>query len=779
MPRYDHLQLARLPEQMERRRHGGGGGAPMRDPDGHSRKLRNELDAAVAEQQRRRRPEFVEPSLILRVRMTGMTLEDEWERLGLTLLASDADKTLILFASNDDLQGFRERLAAYARGVPLGQVAPSYAGFINRVEQIGAVEPRDRIGTRLREEGFTEADDFGLDRQFLVDVEFWDLGRRELRTRKLDQTADYIDARGGEVLDRYVGPSITMLRARLNGMVIRTLLSTEEVATIDLPPEPDVATGEALDLTLADLPDLAPVPENAPVIGLIDSGINAHPLLDGVLVGAIGVPAALGGADDFGHGTRVGGVALFGDLRAQLANGTLERVGRIASAKVVNDRGAFDERRLVPSQMREALTTLNQRFGCRLFVIALGDPKRVFDGGKVGPWAATLDELARELNAVIIVSAGNRSPRSGNRIEQAVTEYPGYLLEPANRLCEPAGAMNVVTVGSLAHGEGIGPEFEENVHVRPITRAFEPSPFTRVGPGIGGALKPDLVDVGGTMVFDPAVARLRRGEDLPTAGVLMLHHRFVDRLFTAGSGTSYAAPLVAHKAAQIFTQFPDASANLVRALLAGAARVPDEALGKLQALGDEALRSVCGHGQVDPIRAAHSDDHRVVLYAEDELPHDHFAVYQLPIPEPFQSGGRRTIRTTLAFDPPVRHSRADYAGVGMSFRLVRGCDPALIFEHFRRRGQAEGRRPDIDNRYNCGLEPGPRDRERGTLQSASVTFSRGTELYGDTYYVVVRCEGGWASSFEAQQRFSIVVELTHHADVQLYARLRARVRLPA
>jgi hypothetical protein len=251
-------------------------------------------------------------------------------------------------------------------------------------------------------------------------LELWDLGRRDVRVRKLRQITEYIDARGGEVLDEYIGPSITMLRARTTGEVVRTLLTVADVATIDLPPEPDVSTGEALDLVLEDLPTLTPVADDAPVIGVIDSGINEHPLLSDVLIGAIGVPAELGTADDWGHGTRVGGVALLGDLRGQLTGGALERVARIASAKVVNERGEFDDRRLVPSQMREALTTLNQRYGCRLFVIALGDPKRAYDGGKVGPWAATLDELARELNAVVIVSAGNGQPPSGNRLEQAV-----------------------------------------------------------------------------------------------------------------------------------------------------------------------------------------------------------------------------------------------------------------------------------------------------------------------------------------------------------------------
>jgi hypothetical protein len=133
----------------------------------------------------------------------------------------------------------------------------------------------------------------------------------------------------------------------------------------------------------------------------------------------------------------------------------------------------------------------------------------------------------------------------------------------------------------------------------------------------------------------------------------------------------------------------------------------------------------------------------------------------------------------LAFDPPVRHTRADYAGVGMSFRLVRGCDPSLIFDHYRRRTTAEGPRPEINNRYNCLLEPGPRERERSTLQVASVTFSRRTEAYGDDYYVLVRCEGGWAAGFETHQRFALVVELSHQAEVQLYTRLRTRIRLPA
>ena len=48
--------------------------------------------------------------------------------------------------------------------------------------------------------------------------------------------------------------------------------------------------------------------------------------------------------------------------------------------------------------------------------------------------------------------------------------------------------MNVLTVGALAHGEGLDARLAAEVQVRPITRENEPSPFSRIGPGINGAI---------------------------------------------------------------------------------------------------------------------------------------------------------------------------------------------------------------------------------------------------------------------------------------------------
>ncbi|MEQ9208335.1 MAG: hypothetical protein RLN96_00620, partial [Pseudomonadales bacterium] len=95
---------------------------------------------------------------------------------------------------------------------------------------------------------------------------------------------------------------------------------------------------------------------------------------------------------------------------------------------------------------------------------------------------------------------------------------------------------------------------------------------------------------------------------------------------------------------------------------------------------------------------------------------------------------------------------------------------------FRSRSRDEGDPPNIPNRFKCGLTPGPNSRDGQTLQTASKTFVKDISDYGDEYYLVVRCLGGWAEAQEVFQKFAVVVEMEHQPAVQLYARLRQRLR---
>lgn len=132
----------------------------------------------------------------------------------------------------------------------------------------------------------------------------------------------------------------------------------------------------------------------------------------------------------------------------------------------------------------------------------------------------------------------------------------------------------------------------------------------------------------------------------------------------------------------------------------------------------------------------------------------------------------------LAFDPPVRHSRLDYLGTTMSYRLIRGKTVEEVEEAFRRRTQQEPQVERIDAPHNCLLEPMPTLREGSTLQKATFTMRRAPRNYGETYFLVVRCHRGWALDEHFPQRYAVVVSMEHEEEVDLYVKMQARLQLP-
>ena len=113
----------------------------------------------------------------------------------------------------------------------------------------------------------------------------------------------------------------------------------------------------------------------------------------------------------------------------------------------------------------------------------------------------------------------------------------------------------------------------------------------------------------------------------------------------------------------------------------------------------------------------------------------------------------------------------------MSFRLVRGKTLGEVIDHYKKRSlEVDGPIPELDSRYNCGFDSGPTVRECGTLQSATFTMRNNPAAeYGETYYLVVRCERKWFPDEYAKQRFALAVQISHTAEIELYERIRERV----
>jgi subtilisin family serine protease len=191
---------------------------------------------------------------------------------------------------------------------------------------------------------------------------------------------------GGELLSRYHGAGLFIARVRVPGIGVKGLLTMKEVALIDLPPIPDFALDPGADITVDELPPLDPPPDGSVCIGIIDSGITAaHPMLQGVVSGAFGVPERFGSDDGIRHGTAVASLAAYGSIADQIARPRLAPRFRIASAKVVDATGRFDDDRTVADIIEEAIRRLRDEYGCRVINISLADIEHLV-GGRPSSW---------------------------------------------------------------------------------------------------------------------------------------------------------------------------------------------------------------------------------------------------------------------------------------------------------------------------------------------------------------------------------------------------------
>jgi hypothetical protein len=783
MAKLPHLPLQRLDRTEDRRRVAAPVAPPVRgSARDHAAAITGKIDTIAAEQMALPKIEGIDPELILKVSLAAPVQEDSWRTAGFSILAQEPGGILVLFTDDSEMRLFRARLEAYQKGAQKYQKNPAYNGLFAAIDDVGSIAATDRIGPRLRADGKTTLTDFEARANYTVDIELWDAPTQLDRQVRVQKVVDHIESATGEILSRYVGTAgLIVLRARLRGAVLRDVLALPVVARVDMPPIPDLGERDPPVVALDEVPASAP-PEDAPIIGIIDSGSTEHPLLAPSLIESLGIPEALGTADIWGHGTKVAGIAAFGDVRECVDRRTFASPVRIISVKVVNDQGQFDDATTVPDQMEAAIRVLHRR-GCRVINIALGDKHRVpYDGGRVSPWAATLDTLARELDIVIIVSAGNsagaeRAPW-GPQAEHITRNYPDYLVSAVNRIVDPATAAIVLTVGSLAHANGLPAESGGGAELQAIAALNTPTPVTRSGPGANDSIKPDLVDFGGTVLFDGMTQRIVTGDHYASAGMLTLRPDYLQGLLTSSTGTSMAAPRIAHKAALLVRAMPGASANMIRALLGLSASAPAEALQCLHHLGAAAQRSCLGYGVPDLARVLDSEERRVVLIADaQELATDQFALYRVPLPKEFQNTrGVRHIRVSLAFDPPVRHTRLEYLGLRLSYHLIRGMTPDAIFEHFRHRTKDENPFEKLVESTKCPLLPSRDVRGTGTLQKSAMSMQRNLERHGDYYYLVVFAERRWAGEEITHQRFAVAVELEHEVEINIHQVLRARLR---
>ncbi len=409
-------------------------------------------------------------------------------------------------------------------------------------------------------------------------------------------------------------------------------------------------------------------------------------------------------ADEYGHGSGVASLASYYALDIEAGSTNQARVW-IACARILNAQGQLDgpepdnidqdnseyraqQARLLSSILKDVVEHFVPH-GVKIFVLSFNIINRLWnqDGRRTVPrtsWVArVIDQISKEKDVLFVTITGNLGlgEVAGLLQDKREGNYPQYMISMPARLQDPGHSALSVTVGSIAHaGKVIGP-----AKGFPIAEAGQPSPFSRSGPGITGGIKPDVVERGGNFLLDaPNLAISRNlGTD-----VVMASNQLSPPI-QHNSGTSFAAPRVAHQIALIEQTLRQngikPSACLLRAFLANSARwdSPINANWLKDNLEDKRWLAVVGLGLPEGERATLCDKNTVVMYYDGYISPDQVAFFDIHVPSVLAATGRirKRLYISLAYAPPIqRRGIDDYLGVQLKYRLFRGDTPPQTLE---------------------------------------------------------------------------------------------------
>lgn len=696
---------------------------------------------------------------------------------GIDFVSQENTETIVVCADKDGLDVFNDHLVKLG----LNDKTITYNKILHSIQKIESWTSEDRKSWAIKHKGFPTSD------AFLLDIELWpifDSSQDQQRKDFIENFKKWLQLKKIQFRDQLNLDSFILIRVEVAQNHLDELLNHNDIKTIYLLPTTGI-TYQQLNVDINQLPINILTPDNNAVkICILDSGINSnHPLLKSAMGDSVNFTKTESASDFYGHGTSVASVALYGDLEACNESGLWEPELWILNGKILDNNGEY-EVELIENTIDKAVRYFVDQYQCKIFNLSIGNTNAPYEGNHIKGLAYTLDQLARELDVLFIVSAGNFNDiLQHNSVQKYANNYPNYLLSDHTTLIDPAPALNVLTVGSIAKHEATY-QTQKNLNIIsgvPIAKSEQPSPFTRHGPSNKGAIKPDLVAVGGNTAVDRGVRVDQRG-----IGVLTCNYAFAgNTLFNEVSGTSFAAPYITHLAGRLLNNYPIASANLLRALLVNHADMT-KAIKITFSKGasyrnnsgsrKEPHLDVAGYGLVNESELFRSSEQVVGLIAEEQIENDKSQFFELPIPDDFFTGERRKreIRVTLAYCPAVRTTRQDYVATKISFHLVNGQSLEDVEYSFNNNSKKDSDPiPDI----NEGRIISQTTRSKGTVQSSVWSINNCNEKY---FIVVTRQDKGWTKGITQEfENYALVVTLTdrENENATLYTQIKERIEL--
>jgi hypothetical protein len=764
--KYEHLQLPYFPEELVRKKRKVGGHSFYNKSDRDKNKF---YDAEIQnfntlkenlKDQKRKFGKFFDPNLIYKISVNQKVDENDFreqlKKFDVKVIAPSPDKSgyWIVFSEDGELKKFEHELHKYTIE------EKKYGIVFDAIKEIKDIPPEEKIGPLLKEIPFKNGESSPLD------FSIWMMDSEHL-AKFLEGFRQYIVANKGIILDEFSTSNFYKLKIRVNKKLLEEILYIKEIETVDRPPR--IRLQEKIQVGIDEFPPIGKPKENAPGILIIDSGITTNqPLLKDSIGDAIAIatrdPRKLSSEnpyDEIGHGTRVAGVALYGDVQKCIDDKKFSPEFWIFSSKImyINDEGnpSYDVDELFEHQLYKAVTRITENYTqCKIINLSFGSlENRMYTGRRQFDIASLIDELAYQRELMFVISSGNYY--NFNR-----HDYPNYLIN------DTGDELKIVDTASSALGITVGALSEEPVPGT-FKYIFQPSHYTRVGPGYKGMIKPDFVEIGG-------------GIDSSTQ-IITTNHSYIEdhRLFCLETGTSFSAPKIAYYLAKIVQKYPTYSNNLIKTLLLSSASIPEERPGILNNSDNQKkLLNVYGYGKPDLEKAFFSDKNRVLLIKDSTIKPNKIHIYPFYVPKAFvYEKGSRKISVSLCYDPITDKNRIEYYGVAFETHLFKNLEPEMIKEAYSKtdlENTSDEIVPQQIRSEEIKLIPGQNLRKKGTLQKGVKKIERNPTINTDLpLTLVVICQNRWVDE-DYLQNYSVVVTIEHKMSIDIYTQIQLRNR---
>ncbi len=801
---YDHLPLNPFQGEVQRQTRGGGGGYQLptgRQKTKYAQDTTRKTDEVTASFNsiKSKYSGIINPSLIFEIEINQSVdfkaIEHTMASMGIHVLSSAENKKgfWVVFSDDENLNKFKEKLSTYG-----SEEGPKY-DFFNAFGSLCDIPSEEKISEGLKNKPLSDTPEF-------IDIELWRMTDEQRNKNFINELGTaYPDQNQFRVTDQLISKSFVLLRAKVTKNVFDEIIELKEIARVDRPSLPVFNPFDLKNIDISDIERNAP-DENATGILLIDSGIvSNHPLLEKCIGGEENFQTGEAATQDtVGHGTSVAGCAAYGDVESCISEKVFTPSNWIFSAKVmyaetnpINGQiiAIYDPEKLVEHQFQDAIESFlsNSDYHIRVVNISLGNSYEVWHKSysRQLPLASLIDELAYTFpNVVFIVSTGNQHP--GNVVEYDTIDkiklnYPRYLLEnQVFKLLNPATSALALTVGSITPIPRIQQErYDEEQIKTVIADQYQPSPFTRTGPGINGMVKPELVEIGGNLILfnnHGHISENRGGK------IALLNNQTTTDLINFDYGTSYSAPKIAHIAGQIANKYPQRNANFIINMLLSGSDYPfipaDNFYNSQKGKAIEDHLNVCGFGLPSLDRAINSFDNRVILFDEGKLQLNKVKVFTLQLPDIFFNEiGKKRINVTLSFIPETRSTRGDsYLGNRMEFHLFHSINPQeLVNKYGVVTSDSEGQEvPGVLKKFEVKLFPGSRKRNAGCHQKAWKEFKREPKNRpASPVSLVLINYNKWMNDENIQTDYCLSVTFEHEKEIDLYNQIRTNIQTRA